>query len=77
MREKEARTKWCPYRREIVWFDSTGNQTPALSHNNGSLSCVASDCMMWRFKTNRQMGYDRNPDSPCLSAGYCGLGGKP
>ena len=67
MSEEEARTKWCPYRREIVWFDSTGNQTPALSHNDGSLSCIASDCMMWRQWV---------PSSDGMK-GFCGLGGKP
>jgi len=66
MTEQEAKTKWCPMVRHV---------TTNGCNSSGFETCIASDCMMWRYKTNGQMGYDRNPDDICLASGYCGLGG--
>lgn len=80
MTEKEAKEKWCPMARCKIDHDCADtiavNRWSDGAMIRGSL-CVASDCMMWRYKTNGQMGYDRNPDDICLASGYCGLGGKP
>ena len=76
MTEQEAKTKWCPMVRHTK--DQEGNfYTTNGRNSSGFETCIASDCMMWRYKTNGQMGYDRNPDDTCLTSGYCGLGGKP
>ena len=70
MTEQEAKTKWCPMAQiSYQLYSGVGR----LDYQ----TCIASDCMMWRYKTNGQMGYDRNPDDICLASGYCGLGGKP
>jgi len=74
MTEQEAKTKWCPMIRSSAGIESncaTNTYDESYTHP----SCIASDCMMWRYKTNGQMGYDRNPDDICLASGYCGLGG--
>jgi len=82
MTEQEAKTKWCPMVRFQIGPDNPSWQNVAYSNrgdyfDNTCTGCIASACMMWRYKTNGQMGYDRNPDDICLASGYCGLGGKP
>ena len=69
MTEIEAKEKWCPLAQISYQIYSGIGRS---EHQQ----CCGSDCMMWRYKTNRQMGYDRNPDDICITSGYCGLGGK-
>ena len=64
MTEQEAKTKWCPMIRSSAGIESncaTNTYDESYTHP----SCIASDCMMWRWT-----------DSP-HTKGYCGLGGKP
>ena len=77
MTEQEARETICPKYKAAILANSNKDYYPSDLNKIDDIKCDASDCIMWRFKTNRQMGYDRNPDDLCLSAGYCGLGGKP
>lgn len=71
MTEEKARDKIC---KQVVVENTPGYRA---RYEIVPIYCVGSNCMMWRYKTNRQMGYDRNPDDLCLNSGYCGLGGKP
>ena len=89
MMEYQARTKWCPYARTDLGFD-VGNATVNRGHCPDSINwsntrCIASDCMAWRATDNE---IKENPQSPVedgmardasdyVSAGYCGLSGKP
>ena len=59
MTEEEARTKWCPMVRSVGGVNR--------GYNGKSMAdtlCLASDCMMWRW---------RNSD---LKHGDCGLVGN-
>lgn len=69
MTEDEARQKWCPMVREggAVFVS---NRSSAQQH---AFNCIASDCMMWRW---RKPGFDGVPSSD-KTKGYCGLAGKP
>ena len=71
MTEEEAKTKWCPMSREIMWTDRHGNHfdQPVVTNIEGV--CRASDCMMWRWETKT------HPVSRDTDTGHCGLGGTP
>ena len=73
MTEHDAEIKWCPLRRRIVWVDESGNPTDATATNDDA-TCITSACMMWRARSNRDVGYDRNPDD--IHDYYCGIAGK-
>ena len=77
MMEDQARTKWCPYARTDLGCDAVTGWS--------NTRCIASDCMAWRATDNE---IKENPQSPVedgmardasdyVSAGYCGLSGKP
>jgi len=61
MTNEEAKTKWCPFSRELVWMEEpqAGGDGVAGTHNRPhhpkreSLNCLGSECAVWR--------------------GYCGL----
>ena len=79
----EARTKWCPFGRKPVWIKP--DDWKQVSANRGEkdeleTTCIASDCMAWRFTRT----HIKNPDDPKGDLiesgdthGYCGLAGKP
>lgn len=61
MKEEEARKKWCPMTTKEAESDL----------------CIASDCMMWRWKMSL---IESKPDYDVYDnrqEGYCGLVGKP
>lgn len=65
MTEIEAKKRWCPMSRYILL--TTGE---LISNRQGYVndpwdSCLASGCMMWRWKSGE--GFSEQ--------GYCGLGG--
>ena len=82
MTENEARKKWCPMVRVTVTpNDATwqGNmltnrgQVPAA---NTDTLCIASDCMMWKWKMYGPDDQARLPESMQTGdepEGYCGL----
>lgn len=76
MTEEEAKKKWCPMIRPILTHDSDGNRY--YTNNRLALkeltNCIASDCMMWRWKNPE---YVKGTEEDKQLSGYCGLGGKP
>jgi len=62
MTEDEARTKWCPHRRYLR------NGLAADFQKQEQVSCIASDCMMWRAR-------DVVVGQKYVPGGYCGLAG--
>jgi hypothetical protein len=72
--EEEAKTKWCPMVRFHVGgddqcYDNKPQPTEQPYHaRTESVFCIASDCMMWRWK----WPYIEDNDTE----GYCGLGSK-
>lgn len=70
MTEEEARKKWCPY----AFTAAVTKEFSCNRDHDGTIykenNCIASDCMMWRWKGN-----DKKEIS--TTSGYCGLGGKP
>lgn len=81
MTEDEARGKWCPFVRVIEIrtgperyerLDSRGNL-----NESGGPSCIASDCMMWRWVVSPSDAA-REAKDPFIEvvsevSGYCGL----
>lgn len=89
MTENNAKTKWCPFVRSDNadnainrWTD--GDYSIAGPYQKAFL-CIGSECMAWRATDNEiqatpsgpvEFGRARNA-SDYVSAGYCGLVGKP
>ena len=90
--EAEAKTKWCPFARELVHQLSSG----AVIVNNrvaADAPCMASGCMAWRWAQGGDVFADGAAKCPAghfaeqcgctpdrvvrLQRGYCGLAGKP
>jgi hypothetical protein len=73
MTEEEARKKWCPFARVLITGGDDENITMTSANripyhsSKGAESCIASECMAWRYNKN-------NVDD---DRGYCGLVGKP
>lgn len=71
MTEDEARTRWCPFVRELwtggVEAQWSGNRyfNEDRSQVQENVSCLGSRCMAWRW------------DSQVHRSGFCGLAGKP
>lgn len=78
--EEEAKTKWCPFARTATFETQSAVSESAATFNrpwSGSIaqedcSCIASECMAWRWDGVR--GDDDNND-PVV--GHCGLAGEP
>ncbi len=60
LKEEDAKTKCCPVMTRI------DENEPIVSDK--IIKCIASDCIMWRWKKSMQ-------EPP--SQGYCGLSSKP
>ena len=45
MTEEEAKNKWCPHVRHMIW---PGNDPSGGNQPKASSLCTASDCMMWQ-----------------------------
>lgn len=88
MTEDEARQKWCPFVRFTHPFtvksddhtksrkayDRWNNRnTDIESGSDDNANCIASNCMMWRWKTGVDHG---GTGTVTLDTGYCGLEGK-
>jgi hypothetical protein len=68
MTEEQAKTKWCPMSN----YQSYGNRPfKSASLDEGSIGCLASNCMAWRWITH--IGDIQIADK---IQGYCGLAGK-
>jgi hypothetical protein len=69
MTPEQAKTKWCPFARSMVWIGERGvmdsrQNVPATEHSPAvNNNCIADKCMGWRWETSAPFG-------------YCGLAGK-
>ena len=84
MTEDDARSRWCPMVRNAGGIDWTGsaNRDPQSGSTGADApyyKCIASDCMMWRWKISPTEAAVANAqaDVGLGSDGYCGLAGKP
>jgi hypothetical protein len=76
MTEEEAKQKWCPQVRTLMWVGEKAEH-PLISNRavdeadgyDERHCCIGSDCMMWRWI------YLQNGEK--TPRGFCGLGGKP
>ncbi len=53
MSEQDARKKWCPHVRWNGGDNTQAVKTATASHVG---FCIASECMMWQWATNRCSG---------------------
>ncbi len=68
--EAEAKTKWCPFVRALIYQPDTEAHNYPVNRETGDIHCLGSACMAWRDSPHARMaGEDR--------AGFCGLAGKP
>ena len=81
MNESEAKTKWCPFVRQMASMGSglgamfvasnrNFNEKNELEFKTGRTNCIGSSCMMWRWNI------EANRHGPEIDHGYCGLAGK-
>lgn len=63
MTEDEAKTKWCPMARTITPV----MQEAQCTNGTWDFRCIASDCMMWRWKLDVRFAEMSKTD------GHCGL----
>jgi len=72
MKEKEAKTKWCPM------FNRSGGYGNSDADGYDRTRCIGSGCMMWRTRLTGFVNMMPNgPDDSLTIVGYCGLAGKP
>ena len=71
--ETQAKTKWCPMSRYIL-SDNVGLVSNRHGHVNDPWdSCLASDCMVWRWKTLPAGDIPGTTGTAHEGKGYCGL----
>jgi hypothetical protein len=63
MTEEEAKTKWCPFARvSMAWQSSIGSANRGLTEDEKPLAnCIGSACMAWRWEGFLRQGSDRKP----------------
>lgn len=78
MTEEEAKKKWCPFYQVNGGTDADDNRSTGWDKDKKiyaptlrNATCLASQCMAWRF-TNLDVTGD-----PITNHGFCGLAGKP
>ncbi len=73
MTEERARKKWCPMKRLFVTADFAAGAAVNFEHDAvpSDGTCIASQCMMWRFGGALVKGEGTE------HLGYCGLAGNP
>ena len=86
--EAEAKTKWCPFGRQVLRGDRgiayqgapAGNRN---SDDSARTNCIGSACMAWRFvfidksTSRRTKGGVKGRVDLDYTRGHCGLAGKP
>lgn len=86
MTEDEAKTKWCPMVNGPHNVNTTlrrgcDDGPPELKRNPPEARCIASACMMWRYKYLQHIPVTGGPIGMTIkntsqeSGGYCGLAG--
>lgn len=74
--EEEARKKSCPLWSIAGVLAAAANARLEGKGYDGERRCTASECMMWRGGSQKQVEVSRGVYATA-SAGYCGLAGKP
>lgn len=74
MTEAEAKTKWCPFAR-VMLFQPQDGQNPAVNRETGNSNCIGSGCMAWEWTVepgNKSFRYRApgNNDSDLTAEGY-------
>lgn len=94
MTEDEAKTKWCPFSRVVHRDEDDQASWNRLEEVEDSYplgaSCIASQCMAWRWvqRITNQADLDNSfmwsvggkrpqPQFEDTEHGFCGLAGKP
>ena len=68
--ETEAKGKWCPFVRKRTWrtmghgFESACAEGSYNRGDQGTLKCIGSECMAWRWAEK-------------ALTGFCGIAGNP
>ncbi len=83
MTEDQARTKWCPFARQMVSINQGQSPIALASANRFDgdqvAMCLGSGCMAWRetegARSGAWVGGEQDPPRP--ARGYCGLAGAP
>lgn len=74
MIQDEANKRWCPFASSRVLRTSPDQAVTYAVEEVATVTCIASDCMAWRWIT------ENTPDGRGIQAskteGYCGLAGK-
>lgn len=67
--EEQAKLKWCPHQRHSEQGVGGSYNRPS----SGGFSCIASECMAWRWAATKISGEPagRTPE------GFCGLSVRP
>ena len=86
MTEDDARKRWCPMARVCVVgpdgehmtsFNRTCSSSDDIDsfQTNGPMKCIASDCMMWKWKLepSRAELLNAQANAGQVENGYCGL----
>lgn len=89
MTEDQAKTKWCPFARQVVSIQHADGSHIAIGSANRSEGgmlgmCVGSQCMAWRKRPTGDVGGMRIGSKgeilelgrPAMG-GFCGLAGRP
>jgi len=78
--EEEAKTKWCPFARQMITLDRDPGGVPiaigSANRYSGAevAACMGSACMAWRWNTRKE---DFGAKTVRMDSGFCGLAGKP
>lgn len=83
--EAEAKTKWCPFARQLMKirvpippFDAVDVRAIASANRfdgDAMSTCIGSRCMAWR--TTKRTQDETIDDAPVITYGFCGLAGTP
>lgn len=74
MTEDEAKTKWCPFVRLVISdIGEAKTDNRDFDYGDGTPSCIASECMAWRWK---QEGIEHGEPIYNDTYGHCGLASK-
>ena len=77
MTEDKAKKKWCPMIRDGgTYYGMIFNGINSAENNTQGYTCIASDCMMWRWEGYNADGERLRRMEDNQYYGFCGLGGR-
>lgn len=93
MTQDEAKKRWCPFARVVLYSSNEGSGAPSAGNRcvmtsdldaalNGATKCIGSACMAWRWQYFfMSLPEENRPHDwktfAAAEEGYCGLAGKP